>query len=175
MTTPNGGAAAGVVPRHGSAGPVADPVRVAAPGPVDLEDDLDLDGGLIDDFEAELDEPVPVVDVDQVRRFLAGLGSAVGFAIGNPKVPDHWKFDDSELDTLAPALVAIANRRPELARAIERSDHLVVAATMARYLGRNVQAGRRARRDEGDDEDGLKPEARPVGGFGMAARGNGAT
>lgn len=152
---------------------MAEPITVAAPGPVDLADDVDVDGDLLGDLD-DLDEAPPVIDVDQVRRFLAGIGSTLQFTVGNPAVPDHWRFADDELDILAPALAGIANRRPAVARAIERSDHVVVAAALARYVGRNVQAGRRARPDEGEP-DGVEPQARPVGGFGLAARhGNGA-
>jgi hypothetical protein len=146
---------------------VADGVFVEPPGDVDLADDIDLEGDLLAD-ELDLDEGPAIVDLDQVRRFLAGLGATLSFTIGNPAVPDHWRFTPAELDDLAPALVALANRRPELARAIQRSDHLVVAATLARYVGRNVRTGREARK-EGDD-DGRNGETRAASGFGLAAR-----
>ena len=161
----------GDVPRRGWGAAVADPLRVGPPGPVDLADDIDLDdlGQLPPGDVLDLDEgPVPVLDEAQVRRFLSGLSATVGFAIGHPDVPDHWRFTPAELDDLAPALTAVAARRPELARAIERSDHLVVAATLARYVGRNVSAGRAARRAEEADDDGLDAEARPVSGWGVA-------
>jgi hypothetical protein len=145
------------------------PITVEPPGPVDLSDDIDLtdelelDQELVDDLE-----PVPVVDVDQVRRLLAGAGSAAAFALADPDVPDHWRFTDSELDDIAPAITAIANRRPQLARAIESSDYLVLGVHMARYAGRNVQAGRAARNAREERDDAINGQARPAGGFGLA-------
>jgi hypothetical protein len=146
------------------------PVTVEPPGPVDLSDDIDLTDELeLEDLDAlgEL-EAAPVVDVDQVRRFLAGAGSAAAFALADPDVPEHWRFTDAELDDIAPAITAIANRRPQLARAIESSDYLVLGVHLARYAGRNVQAGRAARNAR-EETDGLNGQARPNGGFGLAA------
>jgi hypothetical protein len=144
------------------------PIRVEAPGPIDLSDDIDLTDELeLDGLEG--DAPVPVLDVDQVRRFLAGLGSVAGFALADPDVPEHWRFTADELDDLAPAITAIANRRPAMAMAIERSDYVVVAMHLARYTGRNVQAGRAARTAREERDDGLNGQARPAGGFGLAA------
>ena len=135
-------------------------VRVEPPGPIDLSDDIPFE---LDDL-AELDEgPAPVLDVDQVRRFLAGLGSALGFAIGDPDVAGHWQFTPDELDDLAAPLTALANRRPELARAIHRSDHLLVAMTLARWTGRNVAAGRRARKAREDIADAEHGEVGAAG------------
>jgi hypothetical protein len=142
-------------------------IRVDPPGPVDFADDVPLDELDVDlDLDLDLDELPAPLDVDQVRRFLSGIGSALSFAVGDPDIPRHWQFADDELDELAPTLCAIANRRPELARAIHRSDHLVVAMTMARYLGRNVSAGRAAKkaREANDESTG---QARRVGGFGV--------
>lgn len=146
------------------------PIAVEGPGPIDLSDDVDLGDDLelldgLDDRDAGA--PVPVLDVDQVRRFLSGLSSALAFALADPDVPNHWRFSDAELDDLAPAITSIANKRPQLARAIDQSDYIVVAMHLARYTGRNVQAGRSARRAR-EEHDGLNGEARPVGGFGLA-------
>jgi hypothetical protein len=148
-----------------------DAVAVAAPGRVDLADDLvDDDGHLVDDLADDLgdDEPVPVIDADQVRRFLSGLGAALGFALADPDVPEHWRFTDAELDELGPAIAGMANRRPALARAIDRSDHMVVAMHLARYAGRNIQAGRRARNAREEVTDGRNGQAHAVGGYGFA-------
>lgn len=149
---------------------MSDPIRVEPPGPIDLSDDIDLDDELeLVDELGEGDAPVPVLDVDQVRRFLSGLGSAAGFALADPDVPAHWRFTDDELDDLAPAITSIANRRPQVAMAIEKSDYLVVMMHLARYTGRNVQAGRSARTAREERDDGLNGQARPAGGFGLAA------
>jgi hypothetical protein len=145
---------------------MSDTIRVDPPGPVDLADDIpldELDVLELDELDDEL--PVPALDEAQVRRFLSGIGSALSFAVGDPDVPRHWQFADDELNELAPTLCAIANRRPELARAIHRSDHFVVAMTMARYLGRNVSAGRAAKKERENDES--TGQARRVGGFGV--------
>jgi hypothetical protein len=101
-------------------------------------------------------ELVPPVDEAVVRNLLKGLGWSANVVLADDDVPEQWKFTDSELDGLTPPLTRIINRRPKWRAAVARGDEAVVVMILAGYGGRNVEAGRKARkeRDEQSGEDG---------------------
>jgi hypothetical protein len=158
------------VPVDLSIGPPPRPETQAAPG--ESEGDGPSFGEPVD---AEL---VPEVDERTVRNLLKGLGWSANVVLADDDVPDQWKFTDSELDGLTPPLTRIINRRPKWRAAVARGDEAIVMMILAGYGGRNVEAGRKARkeRDEQSGEDGgvaVDDRAAPRGAPPGFAGGNG--
>lgn len=134
--------------RRPGPGPVAD-LSVGPPAPPEVGD--------VPDAGLELAESVPQVDESMVRALVQGLGGALGYAAGDPDVPNHWRFTDQELGDLVPPLTRIVNRHAHLRRAVIRGDEMALGLVLAGYAGRNLalaRTAREARRELEGETDG---------------------
>ena len=94
--------------------------------------DQEPDAGLIVD-------PVETLTVDEVATLLKGAGRGLHSAFGDPRIDEHWAFTNTEIESLAPPLTAIVNRRPALLAVVRRSDAATATLLMAAYLRRNLK------------------------------------
>lgn len=83
--------------------------------------------------------PVETLTVDEVATLLAGAGRGLHSLFGDPRIDEHWAFSATEIDSLAPPLTAIVNRRPALLAVVRQSDAATATLVMAAYLRRNFK------------------------------------
>lgn len=95
--------------------------------------------------QAPLDEPVTE---RQVRNFWATMGKGLAALLADPRIEDHWRFSDDELDDLEAASTHLINRVPILRRAVHQSDYLTIAVTLGGYVTRNLADGAAVRIEE---------------------------
>lgn len=117
---------------------------------------------------AELDVPVHV-DPIVVRGLLQTfVGGGLGWVVGDPDVPGHWRFTERELDDLTPPLCRYINGRPRLREAVIRGDQLAIVTVLAGYVGRNISDGQQAARNREDSDNGDFGREDPRGAGGPA-------
>ncbi len=79
------------------------------------------------------------ITVDEIATLLAAAGRGLHAALGDPRIDEHWAFTTTEIDSLAPPLTAIVNRRPALLAVVRQSDAATAALVLAAYLRRNLK------------------------------------
>jgi len=119
---------------------------IGAPG----EPEVDLEGVDLEEHLGADDEPdaeLVAVEVSEltVRAALAAVGGLMGFALGDRRIPDHWRFTDSELDDLTPPVTRIVNRNPRLARYVAHADAAAAGLVIVRYALRNFDLAKQAK------------------------------
>ncbi len=83
--------------------------------------------------------PVETLSVDEIATLLAAVGRGLHATLGDPRIDEHWAFTTTEIDSLAPPLTAIVNRRPALLAVVRQSDAATAALVVAAYLRRNLK------------------------------------
>lgn len=100
----------------------------------------------------ELDD-APEATEATIRLLLTQCGR-LGNTFGHDEdVPDQWKFTAEELEAIVPPLTRIVNRRRVLRVLVARGDGLFVTLAMGGYFARNIEDGRIARKERGEEED----------------------
>ncbi len=103
-------------------------------------------------------DEVPLVEVSEIADAIGAIGETIHGLAGQPEVPEHWGFTETEITQLAPPVTALINRHARARAIAQRSPELAVALILSRWGIRNARlsaAIRQAKAElETEDEAG---------------------
>ena len=106
--------------------------RPPAPPPGDVLDDP---ATAPDDVNAPYDPVeafVPMTEAEVADK-LDMVGEFLGMVLPDAGIEDLWELTAHEVESLAPPLARVLNKRPQVVQVVQRSDEVVVAFYVGKY------------------------------------------
>lgn len=82
----------------------------------------------------EAPRPVEPMTEAEVADMLENVAGWLGMVLPNANTPDLWEFTAPEVESLAPPLTRVINKRPAAVLVLQRTDELVVALAIGKYV-----------------------------------------